>query len=273
MTGSVRVRIAGSAFIALFGAGLALCAGAGAAAGQDLAERIDRAPDGVVHYRFPARPDVCGDGPSIVIRRDDGSGSTYGHWRGNGRWNRDACAHGPVHIALEKRAGELTDLDLRVAAPARGGGTDLGPVAAREAADWLLAAARTLPADPAEDAIFAAALAADVVVWPELLGLAREPHLDDGVRKAALFWLAQQAGDRIAAGIDGIARDDDTDLDVREHAVFALSQRDEEEAIPTLSAIALDSALHPRLRQKALFWLADFDDPRVVELFERILGE
>jgi HEAT repeat protein len=121
-----------------------------------------------------------------------------------------------------------------------------------------------------EEALFAATLAREAVIWPDLLNIAQNQEVDSDLRQQAVFWLGQLAGDKATEGLVNILEDDDEDLEVREHAIFALSHRDPHGCIPHLSRIACTSK-HPQLREQALFWLAKIDDPRVLALFEKIL--
>lgn len=66
---------------------------------------------------------------------------------------------------------------------------------------------------------------------------------------------------------------DEGELEVRKHAVFALSRHESGRALDALLEVARTSP-EPELRKSALFWLgrrAD-EDPRVLALFEEILG-
>lgn len=105
-------------------------------------------------------------------------------------------------------------------------------------------------------------------VVPELSKLARH-HERTKVRREAIFWLGQRAGDK-AAGELRRAVDEDPEDAVREHAVFAISQLPREKSVPLL----IDLVKHKRaaVRKKAIFWLAQTGDPRALEAIEEILG-
>lgn len=105
-------------------------------------------------------------------------------------------------------------------------------------------------------------------VVPELIRLARtDPHED--VRKQALFWLGQKAGDK-AAGELRRAVDEDPDDDVRQHAVFAISQLPKERAVPILVNL-VKTHKSARVRKRAMFWLTQTGDRRALDLIEEIL--
>jgi hypothetical protein len=239
---------------------VALLALPGTSAAQSLAERVRAAGDGTVRLSFAARPGVCGNGTNISIR---GDGDIDDDWESE-------CESGPVRVRLRVAGGRVSDAETRVGGrwKAGAGGTDLGEVPAREAAKLLLDLARG--ASDGGALISAATLADSVVVWPDLLRLAKDTRLQSDTRRQAVFWLSQAAGEEATRGLNDIVGDDRGDIAVREHAVFALSQRPHEEGVPALIRIARTNP-HRELRKKALFWLGQSDDPRAIELFEEIL--
>jgi HEAT repeat protein len=105
-------------------------------------------------------------------------------------------------------------------------------------------------------------------VVPELIALARR-HDSSDVRRHALFWLGQRAGEKAAAELRR-AVDEDPEDDVREHAVFAISQLPAERAVPILIDL-VKTHKRPAVRKRAMFWLAQTNDPRALELIEEIL--
>ncbi|HEV7238464.1 MAG TPA: HEAT repeat domain-containing protein [Thermoanaerobaculia bacterium] len=105
-------------------------------------------------------------------------------------------------------------------------------------------------------------------VVPELIQLARH-HDDKEVRRHAIFWLGQKAGDK-AAGELRRAVDEDPDDDVREHAVFAISQLPADRSVPLLVNL-VKTHKSPGVRKKAMFWLAQTGDQRALDLIEEIL--
>ena len=113
-------------------------------------------------------------------------------------------------------------------------------------------------------------VADSVVVWPELLTMAKDRALRDGTRMSATFWLSQEAAEAATRGLAEIAEDDRGDRDIRMAAVFGLSQRPNDEGVPVLIRIATTND-DPEIRKQALFWLGQSDDPRAIELFEALL--
>ena len=252
---------------ALAGTTAAGCADAQAVQGG-LASRVAAAPDGEVWMRFASRPGVCGSENGISTS----GGRNHYTTDGDGRWE---CLEGPVWVALERRGGRVEKVRMRVARgwsmEGRGRVTDLGTVGTREASDYLLALAeRSTEGRVGEEAIVPATLADSVTTWPALLRLTRNTALPDKTRRSAVFWLGQQAGDRVTRELSAFVSENDDDREVRKHAVFALSQRPRDESVPELVRIARTHR-DPEIRKTAMFWLGQSNDPRAVALFEEIL--
>jgi len=255
---------------ALAGTTAAGCADAQAGQQGRLASRVAAAPDGEVWMHFAARDGVCGSENGISTH-DGPRGRSYVNSDGSGGWE---CLEGPVWVALERHGGRVEKIRVRVARPwsteGRGRVTDLGAVGAREASDYLLALAEHAEGRVGEEAIVPATLADSVTTWPALLGLTRNEALPQQTRRSAVFWLSQQAGDRITRELSAFVSESDEDREVRKHAVFALSQRPRDEAVPELVRIARTHR-DPEIRKTAMFWLGQSGDPRAIALFEEIL--
>ena len=255
------------------GAALLLVASSASVLGaQSIADRVSRAGNGSVRLTFATRPEVCGRGGSI---------HRGGDWHGNfGSSDRSrdvewesVCDYGPGRVVLDKRDGEIVALRFYVGGrwrPATEGVTDLGNVPAKEAADYLVSLASTLPGKAGRDAIFPATIADSATVWPALLRLARDEERPRETRKQAVFWLGQAAGEAASAGLDSLSRDSGVDREVQKQVVFALSQRPRDEGIPILIRVA---KTHPdyEVRKQAVFWLGQSNDPRAIALFEELL--
>jgi len=231
---------------------------------QSLAQRVRGAGDGTVRLSFAAREGVCSSGPGSITIMDDDD---------DDEWVSD-CEPGPVRVSLHMRGGRVADAETYVGGRWRAGRdrvTDLGLVPAKEAADLLLALAPQVgDDDDGGELVTAATLADSVVVWPQLLRMARDTKVREETRRQAVFWLGQAAGDQAAKGLDSIAADSGGDIEIRKQAVFALSQRPADEGVPILIRIARSNR-HPELRRTALFWLGQSGDPRALTLFEEIL--
>lgn len=246
-----------------------------AAPAQSLDDRV-AAASGDVRFAFTSRPDVIGNGRGIIQWSCD-----TGHCRqqidgnysdGDGDDWRSACDTGPVRVTLRRREGRIVGLRVAVGGRIPSGvtGTDLGRVAAPEAARYLLALAARAEGDLGGHAIFAATLADSVTTWPQLLRLARNRDVPEQTRRSAVFWVSQAAEVAATRGLDALIDEDATDREVREQAVFALSQRPREEGVPVLIRIA-QSHRDPEIRKKAIFWLGQSNDPRALALFEQLL--
>lgn len=238
--------------------GMLLTAGAAA---QALGSRIAGVRDGTIRLTYAARPGIVGNGREIRHRADNGDVV----WR-------TACDSGPVRLTIDVQAGSVTDLRLAVGGrwKPRSGAIDLGAVPAAEAARYLLALAQHARGRLGGRAIFAATLADSVVVWPDLLRLARDRSAATETRRQAVFWVSQAAGKAATKGLDDLAGETDVDRQVREQAVFALSQRPADEGVPALIRIARTNG-DPEIRRRAIFWLGQSNDPRALALFEDLL--
>ena len=259
MSTTTIIRVAGATALAV--------ALATPAAAQSLADRV-AASNGKVRFSFETRDGVCGNGRNISIRNDDTSDISIRH-DGTSEWQSD-CEPGPARILLSVERGTVQSLETRVGGSWRSGtgATDLGTVDPAEAARYLLSLAEDLRND-GDDAVFAATIARDVTVWPDLLRIARDERIAEDTREGAVFWLGQAAGDAATAALDSLVVEDN-DREVRKAAVFALSQRPDDEGVPALLRVARTHP-DPQIRRDAMFWLGQSEDPRAIDLFEEIL--
>lgn len=227
---------------------------------QSVAEKVARAPDGVVRMSYAARPGVCGNGTNINTSPDTDS-----------QWESD-CESGPVRIVFDKLGNAISHLKVRVGGSWRADAppaTDLGTVPAPDAARFLLGVARS-GNKAGNEAILAAQLADSITIWPELLAMARDRNLARKTRQSALFWIGQSAGDKVVKAMGDIAADASEDHEVREAAVFGLSRRPANESVPALIKIS-ETDRDPEIRRNAMFWLSRSDDPRATAWFEKVL--
>jgi HEAT repeats len=250
-----------------------------AAQAQSLAERIAAAPaEATVRFSYASKPGVCGDGERISIRDASGEGSTMTRSRRNtvhsGRWDSDwmqDCVDGPVEVEVERSGGRITDVHPRVGGEPRTDGTSFGTVSPDDAVQFLLSpdVLRNARERAADQMIFSSILA-DTESWPGLLRVAQLHDLSSAPRKAAVFWLAQAAGEKATEGLRSIIGDDSDELEVRKQAVFALSQIHSDETIDALIEIARTNR-EPEIRKNAMFWLGQTGSPRAIAFFEEIL--
>ena len=252
---------------------LLLAAAAPTLGAQSIADRVSRAGNGSVRMSFATRPEVCGRGGNIQRGGSwhSNSGSYDRNYTRDVEWEA-ACDYGPGRLVLEKRDGEIVALRFYVGGRWRpsSDATDLGNVPAREAADYLLSLASTLPGKAGREAIFPATIADSATVWPALLRLAKSEGRPRETRKQAVFWLGQAAGEAATAGLDSLSNDATVDREVQKQVVFALSQRPRDEGIPILLRVARTHR-DPEVRRDAMFWLGQSNDPRALALFEELL--
>jgi hypothetical protein len=229
----------------------------------DLAARVHAAPDGKVRFSYRVRPDVCGDGNSISTNDGRRASSDV----------ESTCEHGPGRVVLDVRGHAITGLRTYVGGRWRSDAvaTDLGDVSPQVAADYLLSLAHDPQSSVAKRAIFPASIADGVTVWPTLMKIARDDGYQRDVRRDAVFWLGQLAGNAATAGLAELAASDTVDRAVRESAVFALSQQ-HDAGVPELIHIARTNR-DPEIRRKAIFWLGQSNDPRALALFEDLLAK
>ncbi len=245
-------------------AAAALAGAATPAHAQSLAARVAEVRDGTVRLSFAARPGVCGDGENIRV----GGNTIHGRTAGSDC----VCDDGPVRVALTARDGRIVRVRTRVGGRWRpaSDAIDLGAISAPAAAAYFLDLAATLDGAAGKDAVFPATLADSATVWPKLLEIARDGARPRATRKAAVFWVGQEAARAATAGLAAIVDDPGDDRDVRKTAIFALSRRPADEAVPALIRIAQTNP-DVELRKAAIFWLGQSEDPRALEFFERIL--
>lgn len=171
-----------------------------------------------------------------------------------------------VTIVVTMKQGKIEDVDLQdCECESRGEKAQmLSHVDPASSIDFLLAHLREEP----REIVTAIALHEHPRVVTELIALARNDG-DRDVRRHALFWLGQRAGEKATAELRR-AVDEDPDDDVRQHAVFAISQLPKERSVPLLIELAKTHKSRG-VRKRAMFWLGQSNDPRALSLFEEIL--
>lgn len=209
---------------------------AAAAHGQSVDTRVAAVHDGVVEFTYPVRPGACN------------------------RFHDDAPACG--RVVIRRQGGRTTSLRLhsREWTDSAESPTDLGTVAAHDAARFLLGQARSLGGHDAAAAIFGAALVDSVNVHGDLRALAGDASLGDDVRGDAM----------IALGGDDIDPDDVAYLErlsttasdrLAERIFLAISRADDPKAGEWLLGVAADSTRSTHVREQALFWAGQSDIP------------
>jgi hypothetical protein len=241
-----------------------------------LARRVNQVTEGEVRMTFDILPDICGWGNGWSRGDSWRMGNRNEYSRSTSRdveWSNE-CAMGPGRLAVDRNGGETLKIRFYVGGRwrTRPNVTDLGHVPNQQAADYLLDLVRTERTSVAKEAIMPLTIIDDVEVWPALLRVARDDNRHQEVRKGAIFWLGQMAGERITGELKDVAEDDRMDREVRESAIFALSQRPKDEGVPALIRIVRTSR-DPKLRKAALFWLGQSGDRRAIDLIEELLSK
>lgn len=222
----------------------------GECAAQDLATRVAAAPDGVVRMTYSTRPGVCGDGRNI---------NTH-----DGDWVD--CESGPARVVLTKEGGEVVRLKTYVGGRwrDRDGVTDLGRVAAPDAAEYLLSLVERGGDAVSRRAVLPAMIADSSLAWPRLLAVAADHDRGSKTRREALQWVGIEASRALDEEAE-VSQASDDDSEARERAVFTISQLPDDKAVPRLIEIA-ETHRYAHVRQKALFWLAQSGDERAIEV-------
>lgn len=245
--------------------------------GQRLADRVAAVREGTVTFTYASRPEVCGDGRSIIVRQlgtesgvtiysPDGM-TSLDSWNGPG----PTCAHGPVRVRLSLRNGQVVAVRPSVGwtGGARGA-KDLGPASGQQVADFLLDVARTASEDVCYNAMFAAAIADSARVSSTLLVIARDRSLRPANREQALKWVARTApregNEAAGAGVRAIAADETDHADVRERAIRVLAHPGDDAFLRDLyGRLSLQS-----LKERVIRVVAESHTPANVEWLERI---
>ena len=146
--------------------------------------------------------------------------------------------------------------------------SDLGAVAAKEAAAWLMGVARRSEGRAGRDALLPALLADSTELSRDLLALARDATRPRELRRSALGWLVRRRGDAGGLGVDEIgravgqiARDENEPRSVRESAVHALARVESKDALTSLVSLTEQPA-DAWLGRQAVEALARSGDPR-----------
>jgi hypothetical protein len=209
------------------------------ATAQSLAGRIAALGNGSATLTYAARPDVCGDGHTIILRSleqqgeivilsDDGNVITS-----TGAVQMPVCTTGPVQLRFviqDHRVGMLWPAVGGRAAPRAD--ANLGVVATADAVDWLLGVARTANEQTASRALLAAAIADSVRVSGRIFAIARDRSLPSANREQGLKWATRiaprESNDTIDQGVRAIAADESDVPDVRERAIRVVIHPDDD---------------------------------------------
>jgi HEAT repeat protein len=240
-----------------------------------LRSRIEGGGDARVQFRYPARADVCGSGPSIQVGR-----SAYistGVPRFNGM-EQPLCRQGPVVVRVTRAGGAIVGVDVEIAPETTPDGvTELGPVSGSVAAEYFLDLAARAEGSPGREAILPAVLADSAVIWSGLLALSRNRDLGRSVRSSAMGWLWRELdrlgpedSRKISAALVTLAGDLDETLPIRQQAVSVLARS---ERADLAALIHMAGGNDTWLRQSAIQALSNSGDPRAREFLRSALAD
>ena len=251
-----------------------------------LAQRVSRAPDGVVRMQYASRPGTCGDGGQAIGYRTAffmESMQSFG-----GHWTAPQCVAGPMRVALTVSNGKVTRVQAYVggswgASSARV--TELGTVSAADASSYFFALVPQLERGTSKDRLLIpAVLAADANVVPRLIALARDGARIEGTRRQAIQWIGLIGDASVVPTLVSFARSDrsatvnstdDGDDEgpsedgIASSAVAALSFVQNGAGVPAL--IDLARAGTTAVRRSAVFWLGQSGDPRAFAVLHTII--
>ena len=238
---------------------------------QSLADRVSSGGDGPVQFSFSARPGVCGNGRGFVTI---GSSTYIGSYSMNDGVIRESCNAGPIRVIVNRVGSDIISVESFVGTtenPPVAAGTaprDLGRVAARQAAEYLLSLAARQEGRGGRDAIMPAVLADSADVWQPLLAIVRDAARPRETRMSALSWLGRAASDlgaapggQVASALVALAGDENAERSIRERALSTLSSLPRGEGIPALIQM-VNSNAQTWLGPKAMNTLASSGDPR-----------
>ena len=234
---------------------------------QSLAQKVERAPDGVVRMQVASRPGVCGNGRDLVGYRNALFARNFQTY---GTWSADNCVPGPLRITVHKFGGEITRVRTQVGGPwaqTEDRVTDLGVVTPDEASPWFLALVPRLERDDKDRMLLPAVLADADPPLPQLLALARNDERRLSTRRSAIQWLGTLGDETVLTPLMLFARSDEDDLGGS--ALAALSMLDGapgDSAARWMIARALDQNERRKLRKDALFWAGQNEDTRTADL-------
>jgi HEAT repeat protein len=234
--------------------------GAGA---QQLAARVDAAPPGLVQFQFAARPGICGNGRTYIQTSPGNYTGTYVE-----TVRMEPCEPGPVRVLLDRADRQVIAVQTYVgpAQPAVPGITDLGAVAAQQAADYLLGLAAKSDGRVGRDAIFPATLADSATTMEPLIAIARNGALPRDTRTRALAYAGRDERlptipSRVVDAVVAIARDEADNIEVRRQAVRTLGALPHGAGIATLIELARQTQ-SAWLAKEGMSALASSGDPR-----------
>lgn len=242
-----------------------------------IAQRVSRAPDGIVQLEFAGKPGVCGDGRDLIGYRKAFFARSVQSF---GKWSAPNCVPGPVRVALSVSGGKVTQMQTFVGgawATANARATDLGTVSSSEAAAYFFELIPQLEGRTNKARMMLpAVLAADDRTVPRLISLARDGSRRQETRREAIQWIGLLGDASVVPALVAFAQQggdaprgediDDGDTHGRKGlaaaAIGALSFLENGVGIPAL--IDLSRTAGSAVRHSAVFWLGQSGDPRAL---------
>jgi hypothetical protein len=281
----------------------ALAAAVSPIGAQTLASRVDAVRDGIVIVSYAGRPEICGDGSSMI--QFGNQTYSFGDRFGHGTGITPRCEAGPVQVSIGRAGGETVSIRTRVGGrlTPSAGETSLA-VPAREGAAYFFARSHELIGRRnTEQALIAAVVADSVSVTAPLVGVIRDANARLDLRQFAAMLLgdvdepdsrpalravisdADLPRDLRGSAIIGFQRDmaladagflerlyPSLESTLRDNVLLALSRSDDPRVYHWLTAKALDANESIAMRKQALFWAGQGAMPSydLVALYERL---
>ncbi|MDP9201575.1 MAG: hypothetical protein M3P26_06540 [Gemmatimonadota bacterium] len=259
-----------------------------ALAQNTLAQRVSRAPDGVVHVQFGGRPGTCGDGRDLIGFRKALFAESF---QSIGDWNAPNCRPGPVRVALSVANGKVTRVKTYVSGDwprTSERVTDLGTVIPSEAATYFFGLVPQIEGGgrggDKSRLLLPAVLADDPIAVPRLISLARDDARLQETRRQGIQWIGLLGDARVVPVLVEFARGggaaptgDDIDEDdegpgkkgLATAAMAALSLLDNGVGVPAL--IDLVRTGTSGTRASGVFWLGQSGDPRALAALHGVI--
>jgi len=252
----------------------ALTLGAATAGAQSLAQRVSGAGQGEVRMTYATRPNVCGDGGSMV-----GVGDAFmmsSTMESYGRWTSSNCRRGPARVAIDVGPGGVESVRTHVGGSWEAGSghvVDLGIVPAAEAASYFLDLAEKADGRDGRDALLSAVIADSADISARLLAIGQRTSAPRETRRRAVNWLGVFGDASMVQPLSQLARAaDDEKRGVGQAALFALSRLPDGAGIPAVIDLA-HNAPSSHIRAEAVFWLGQSDDARGRREVRAIAGD
>jgi HEAT repeat protein len=247
-----------------------------ALAQTQLAQRVSKAPDGVVHVQFASRPGTCGDGKDLIGYRNALFAENF---QSIGGWDAPNCRPGSVRVTLSVASGIVTRVTTYVGGDWLRAGervTELGVVPPGDAAAYFFGLIPQIErSDKHSRVLLPAVLADDPGAVPRLISLANDDARLTDTRRQAIQWIGLLGDARVlpflvdyarggGAGPTGEDIDEDTEAPGKKglatSAMAALSMLDNGAGVPALIDLARNGT--SATRASAVFWLGQSGDAR-----------